>query len=177
MAIGERGDRQFYAGPELEVLQQLLDRSASAIATARLYELVTQQQAASRRELEQAYEQQRWLNEQKDQFIIHVSHELRTPLSEVTGYLDMLHTSGEELAPELRTLFVEKAQHGSEELQKLVETILEAAQSSFASPLSLNMEAVSLVPTVQDVLDHLDPQAARDQTIEIQIAEICHRPR
>jgi len=171
VAISERGDRQLYAGPELEAFQQLIDRAASAIATARLYELVTQQQAASRRELEQAYEQQRWLNEQKDQFIIHVSHELRTPLSEVTGYLDMLHTSGEELAPELRTLFVEKAQHGSEELQKLVETILDAAQSSFASPLSLSMEAVSLVPAVQEVLAHLDPQAARDQTIEIQIAE------
>lgn len=171
VAIGERGDHQHYAGPELEALQHLVDRAASTIATAWLYELATEQEAASRRELEQAYEQQRRLGEQKDQFIIHVSHELRTPLSEVRGYLDMLQASGEELGPELRTLFVEKAQHGSEELQKLVETILDAAQSSFASPLPLHLAAVDLAPIVGEVLAHLDPQAARDRVIEIQLAE------
>lgn len=170
VAVGERGDRQLYAGPELEALQHLIDRASSAIETARLYEMATRQQAASRRELELAYEQQRELNSQKDQFIIHVSHELRTPLTEVTGYLDMLAASGEELDPELRAVFVEKAQHGSEVLQRLVEKILEAARSSFASPLPLRMEAVALSATVQEVMDHLDPQAARDHEIEVQIA-------
>ncbi len=171
VAIGERGDRQLYAGPELEVLQQLVDHAASAIETARLYELVTQQQFASTKKLEQAYEQQRMLNEQKDQFIIHVSHELRTPLSEVTGYLDMLVESSEELDSELRTLFLKKAQHGSEELQTVVETILNAVETSFASPLKLNIETVTLAPIVQGVLDHLDPQAMHGRTIEIQIPE------
>jgi signal transduction histidine kinase len=171
VAVGERGDRQLYAGPELEALQRLIFRAASAIETARLYELTTRQQVASRRELQQAYEQQRQLNEQKDQFIIHISHELRTPLSEVTGYLDMLESGGEEIDAELRVLFVQKAQHGSEQLLKVVETVLDAVQSSFASPLPLHIEATALAPIVQDVIEHLDPQAARDHTIEVQIEE------
>jgi signal transduction histidine kinase len=171
VAVGERGDQQLYAGPELEVLQRLIFRAASAIETARLYELATRQQAASRRELEQAYERQRQLNEEKDQFIIHVSHELRTPLSEVSGYLDLLAAAGPELAPETGALFIQKAQHGSDELLRLVESILNAAQSSFAPPLPLHMEPVALATVVQEVIDHLDPQAAWDHTIEVQVAE------
>jgi signal transduction histidine kinase len=170
VVVGERGDQQMYAGPELEALQHLIDGAAPAVETARLYELAMRQQAESRRELEQAYEQQRQLNEQKDQFIIHVSHELRTPLSEVTGYLDMLAEAGEELDSEMRALFVQKAQHGSDELMKLVLSILDAAQSSFASPLPLHMEAVALSAILQEVIEHLDPQAARDHAIEVQVA-------
>jgi signal transduction histidine kinase len=170
VAVGERGDQQLYAGPELEVLQRLIFRAAPAIEAARLYELATRQQAASRRELEQAYERQRRLNEEKDQFIIHVSHELRTPLSEVSGYLDLLAAAGSELAPETCALFVQKAQHGSDELLRLVESILNAAQSSFAPPLPLHMEAVALATVVQEVIDHLDPQSAGDHTIEVQVA-------
>jgi signal transduction histidine kinase len=83
----------------------------------------------------------------------------------------MLAASGEELDPELRTLFVEKAQHGSEELQRLVETILDAAQSSFASPLPLHLEAVELASILQEVMSHLEPQIARDHAIEIQVAQ------
>jgi signal transduction histidine kinase len=171
VVVAERGDQQMYAGPELEALQRMIDGAAPSIETARLYELTTRQQEAIRRELELAYEQQRQLNEQKDQFIIHVSHELRTPLSEITGYLDMLKTSGEELGPELRALFVEKAQHGSDVLLKLVETILDAAQSSFTSPLPLSIEAVPLLSSVQEVIDHLDPQSAGEHAIEVQVAE------
>jgi signal transduction histidine kinase len=171
VAVGERGDQQLYAGPELEVLQRLIFRAAPAIEAARLYELATRQQAASRRELEQAYERQRQLNEEKDQFIIHVSHELRTPLSEVSGYLDLLAAAGPELAPETGALFIQKAQHGSDELLRLVESILNAAQSSFAPPLPLHMEPVALATVVQEVIDHLDPQAAWDHTIEVQVAE------
>ncbi len=171
VAISERGDGQMYAGPELEALQRLIDGRVSAVETARLFELTTRQQATSRRELELAYEQQRQLNEQKDQFIIHVSHELRTPLSEITGYLDMLQDSSETLSSELRSLFVEKAHQGSDVLLGLVERILDAAQSSFASQVPLHMEAVAILPTLQEVIDHLDPQAARDHPIEVQVAE------
>ncbi|HET8911432.1 MAG TPA: ATP-binding protein [Ktedonobacteraceae bacterium] len=171
IALGERGDHQMYAGPEFEVLQHLLDQAAPGVETARLYELAIRQQATSQRELELAYEQQRVLNEQKDQFIIHVSHELRTPLSAVTGYLDLLAASGDELEPEMRALFIEKALFGGEELQRLIETILDAAQSSFVSPLPLRLETVVLNPVMHEVLNHLEPQAARTHPIDIQIEE------
>jgi nucleoside-diphosphate-sugar epimerase len=39
-----------------------------------------------------AYEQQRQLNDLKDQFILNVSHEMRTPLTEVYGYLELLRS-------------------------------------------------------------------------------------
>src|SRR5215471_9199951 len=77
--------------------------------------------------IEAAYEQQRRLNELKDQFILHVRHELRTPLTQVYGYLELLGDFHDTLTSEKRVAFTRKATQGCETLQQLIDTMLDAA--------------------------------------------------
>ncbi len=66
--------------------------------------------------IEAAYEQQRRLNELKDQFILHVSHELRTPLTQVYGYLELLGNFHDTLTSEKRARFTLQATQGCDSL-------------------------------------------------------------
>ncbi len=66
-----------------------------ALDLARALELAQAAQSKSEQAEQQlglAYEQQRQLNDLKDQFILNVSHEMRTPLTEVYGYLELLRS-------------------------------------------------------------------------------------
>jgi len=167
LVVGDRGDEQHYAGPELEALQHLARSSAAALETARLYEVTTRQQQRSAREMAQAYEQQRQLSAIKDELIVHMSHELRTPLTEVSGFLDLLGDQEERaLDPSLQALFVQKAQHGCADLLSLVDTILNAAQTG-ALVAPLPCEDVSLTQVVREELDNLGPNALQDHRIQL----------
>lgn len=170
IAISERGDDVRYGGPELEALVQLLHVSAMPIETARQFRITTRQQERTASELEEAYQQQRRLNEMKDQLIVHMSHELRTPLSEVSGYLALLHESGEDLDPELRTVFIEKAIHGSDELLALLSMILTAAQTD-TPQLSAHVEDVALDHVLQQEVDHLDPGLTHQHSVVFQATQ------
>ncbi len=167
VAISERGDDVRYGGPELEALVQLLHVSAMPIETARQFRITTRQQERTATELEEAYQQQRHLNEMKDQLIVHMSHELRTPLSEVSGYLELIHDAGEDLDPQLRTVFIEKAIHGSEELLALLTMILTAAQTE-TPQLSAHVEDVVLDHVLQQEVDHLDPGLMHQHSVVFQ---------
>lgn len=81
---------------------------------------------AGREQVSRALEQQRQLNNLKDQFLLNVSHELRTPLTEVQGYLELLKDHGGKLEPEMQKIFVENAARGCEELQTLIANVLDA---------------------------------------------------
>src|SRR5271157_3628214 len=54
-------------------------------------------------------EQQRRLNQLKDQFILNVNHELRSPLTEVYGYLELLTEYKGPLDAETRAQFLHRA--------------------------------------------------------------------
>ena len=76
--------------------------------------------------IEAAYEQQRRLNELKNQFVLNVSHELRTPLTQVYGYLELLGTFHDTLTSEKRVGYIHQATQGCETLLLLINTILHA---------------------------------------------------
>jgi len=167
LVVGERGDHQHYAGPELEALQHLVHASSGALETARLYEVATRQLQRSTHEVEQAYEQQRRLNTIKDELIIHMNHELRTPLSEVAGYLDLLGEHTASLDPSLQVLFVQKATHGCDELLQLVDTMLDAAQvGAVETPPPCTV--VALAEVVQKEVDSLSPTTIGTHHILVQ---------
>jgi signal transduction histidine kinase len=165
LVVGARGDHQHYAGPELEALQQLVHSSTAALETARQYELATRQQVRSTHELALALGQQRQLNAIKDELIVHMSHELRTPLTEVSGYLDLLGEQEGMLDASLQTIFVQKAQHGAQELMQLVDTILDAAQSG-AAVAPPSCEVVSLSQVVREELDSLEQSVQTEHCIQ-----------
>ena len=166
IVISERGDEQRYGGPDLEALVQLLQLSALPVETARQFQITMHQQERTAHEREEAYEQQRQLNEMKDQLIIHMSHELRTPLAEVSGYLELMNDFGDALEPEMRSLFIKKATHGCDELLQLLSTILAASQSKTIETPT-RRENIALVPLLQEEIEHLDPIMAQQHTLVV----------
>jgi signal transduction histidine kinase len=108
-------------------------------------------------ELTIAYEQLRQAGRLKDQFLLNVNHELRTPLTEMHGYLELLHYTQGTIDAKTHERYLSHALHGSEELQRLVDTILDALRSEHARE-TLHKEVVTVNSVVQEVVELFDPR-------------------
>jgi len=161
LALAERGDQRFYAGPEFDALDLLLERFAPVLETARLYEQATRQQEQITAELTAAYEQQQRLDALKDEFITIASHELRTPLTAVQGYLELLQTYYLKLDVEQIGTFLAKAQLGCDQLVLLVNNIMDASQQGNGGELVFT--SVPLLECVRNVLKILEAMTMLDQ--------------
>jgi signal transduction histidine kinase len=124
----------------------------------------------AKRRITLAYEQQRQLNELKDQFLLHVSHELRTPLTVLGGSLELFKEYFEQLDPLERTQLLTRTLANYEELVSLVNGVLDAVTVTGTFPPA-RCESVAVRRVVQEVLDHLDPQDVQAYTINLQVAE------
>jgi signal transduction histidine kinase len=117
-----------------------------------------------------AYEQQKQLNQFKDEFIMNVSHELRTPLTQVYGFLELLHDYHGQLDSQQQKTFLSRAKYGCQELMHLVNSVLDATKaSSGLKPPPL--QTLSVASVAQEVLDHLDPRKRDDYTIQLSVPD------
>jgi signal transduction histidine kinase len=140
---------------------------AQALGLAQSAQLKAQQ---AEQQLALAYEQQRKLNQLKDQFIVQVSHELRTPLTQMYGFLELLSDYHGQLDAATQATFLSYAKAGCQELMRMVGAVLAAAQaSSEVNPPQL--EACSVAQVVRDVLHHLDPREAQAYDPQVEIPE------
>ena len=120
--------------------------------------------------IEAAYEQQRRLNELKDQLLLNVSHELRTPLTQVYGYLELLGDFYDTLTSENRATFTYQATQGCETLQQLIDTILDAAGTdSHMTPHQA--QEVVVADLVHEVLEQFEPLQRQEHPVHLEIAE------
>jgi signal transduction histidine kinase len=117
-----------------------------------------------------AYEQQKQLNEFKDEFIMNVSHELRTPLTQVYGFIELLHDYHDQLDNRQQITFLSRAKYGCQELMHLVNSILDAtkASSGLKPPPLQNLEVAAVA---QEVLDHLDPRQREEYTLQLAVPD------
>jgi signal transduction histidine kinase len=120
--------------------------------------------------IEAAYEQQRRLNELKDQFVLHVSHELRTPLTQIYGYLELLGNFHDTLTSEKRAAFTRQATQGCETLLQLINTILDAARTD-SQMAPLQAQELVVVDLVHEVLEQFEPQQRQEHSVHLEIAE------
>ena len=111
-----------------------------------------------------AYEQQRQVNQFKDQFIMNVSHELRTPLTSISGYLELMKEYSDHIDMTTQTTFLNKAIEGCDELTHLVNSVLDAITVSNEIQPAL-CEIVSVSEAVTHTLEHLDPRELCAYTI------------
>jgi signal transduction histidine kinase len=149
---------------ELRKVQQELHRKNEALSEAnRQLEEQTTQVAA-------AYEQQRHLNDLKDQFLLNVNHELRTPLTEIHGYLNLLTEYREQIDEETQITFLDHAVHGCEELLHLVNNVLEAIRGDVHEKAVL-LESLCVGHVVQEVLDLFEPQKRQQHVVKLDIPE------
>ena len=122
------------------------------------------------RELAAAYEQQRQLNELKNQFLLNVNHELRTPLTEIYGSLELLQRFQGTLDDETHATFLEHARNGCEELLALVDTVLDALRSD-SDEKRCQWEVLSVKAVVHNVMDLFEPQKKQCYDLDLEIPE------
>ncbi len=120
--------------------------------------------------IEAAYEQQRRLNELKDQFVLNVSHELRTPLTQVYGYLELLGTFHDTLTSERRVGYIHQATQGCETLLLLINTILDAVGTGSLMTPRQAQELV-VADLVHEVLEEFEPLQRQEYPVHLEIAE------
>jgi signal transduction histidine kinase len=115
-----------------------------------------------------AYEQQRQVNQFKDQFIMNMSHELRTPLAQVYGYLELLIDYHAQLDSIQQISFLSNAASSCRELIQLVNTVLDATRlnSEVKSPQCVDVPVRSLV---QEVLEQFEPRQRSNFSIHLDV--------
>ena len=110
---------------QLRIMQQDLYEKNQALREANIR---LEEQAA---QVEEAYNQQVYLNDLKDDFLLNVNHELRTPLTAIYGYLDLLREYHGKLDSPMELTLINQAVHGTEELQQLVSNVLDTLKGDF----------------------------------------------
>jgi signal transduction histidine kinase len=144
-------------------------RSATYLVQATRQQALTAEQErllAVEREslLMNSYEQQRKINEMKDQFLLNVSHELRTPLTVLGSSLELLKEFYERLEPVEREQALAHALASQEILVDLINRVLDTTavenKVSQARP-----EATSIYQLLQDVLACQAPKDVEGYTI------------
>ncbi len=148
-------------------LRNILDTVDAARIQA---EQAEQQLAIAYEQQNNAYEQQLQLNQMKDQFLLHVNHELRTPLTEISGFLELLLEQGVSLTPELRTVFIQHAQEGCEELHLLINKIMEAVRAN-NDTAPLQKDTILVAQIVHEILDQFDPRKIENHHLKIEISK------
>jgi signal transduction histidine kinase len=110
------------------------------------------------------YEQQRKINEMKDQFLLNVSHELRTPVTVLGGSLELLKDYYERLEPMERERILTQALASQEALADLINRVLDTTTVVSEIPLA-KPKATCVYQLLQEVLACLEPSDVEAYTI------------
>src|SRR5947209_12629433 len=122
-------------------------------------------------EVEQLYQQLqmtnqhlRELDELKDQFLMSASHELRTPLTSVQGYLELMAQLHDQLPPQKRWEYLQKARRSCDILVMLLSNVMDASRLEVEADIDpAQIESVSIQEMIQSVLNLLEPRVTQEQ--------------
>jgi signal transduction histidine kinase len=155
----------FLEGSALVSLRHLLDEEEAARQKAEQGEQQTRT----------AYEQQRQLNQLKNQFILNVNHELRTPLTALYGYLELLHYCMQEsgqLNKSDHAHYLERSLNYCEQLRLMVSNVLDTMTIGNDKG-QLTLEPTPLRQTVCETLalfiERREGREEAQQTVRVQI--------
>jgi signal transduction histidine kinase len=149
---------------QLRVTQKDLYKKNQALheANIQLEEQATQ--------VETAYNQQVYLNDLKDDFLLNVNHELRTPLTAIYGFLDLLREYHGQLDSTMELTLINQAVYGCEELQQLVNNVLDTLQGDFKEK-EPTAEVFSLAMVADEIINLFEPPKKLDHHINVVIPE------
>lgn len=124
----------------------------------------------ARLETARALEQQRKLNQAKDQLIMNVNHELRTPLTAISGYIDLLIQWNEKIDDETRVRYLKNTLNSCDDLQVLIGNVLDALQIDMGK-VHLTIQRFSVLDTVQEILSYSNPAWLQSHRVHVAISE------
>ena len=140
------------------LLSSLDEQTAAARENARLYS-----------ELKTAYTKLSELDRLKDAFLTTASHELRTPLTIVQGYLELLGEI-DDLSPETRRTFLNKALRACDELVLLQANVMDASRLEL-DVATLQCSCINLKDICTSVIDLFEALLLQEQReVEVDIA-------
>jgi adenylate cyclase len=137
----------------IELLQTFAAQSALAIQNARLFSEIGEKS----RQLETA-------NQHKSQFLANMSHELRTPLNAIIGLTDMLVSNAARFGTDKALEPLRRVHRAGTHLLGLINQILDLSKIE-AGKLDLNLESVSILPLIEEVIDTARPLAEQNKNI------------
>ncbi|MDP3093320.1 MAG: ATP-binding protein [bacterium] len=165
IVLGNKISGDSYSKEDLDLLTALSHQASIALQNAKLYsqvqDLSKNLQAKvdeQTRELKEAYEELKKLDEAKSEFISIASHQLRTPLSIIKGYLSMAVEGTYGNMPGRMKEPIQRVFQTNERLIKLVGDILTVSRIE-AGRIELNLEKSSLKELITSVIEALKTEA------------------
>jgi signal transduction histidine kinase len=138
---------------DLPHAQDFSEQAGVAFTNAQLYQ-----------SLSQTHERLKELDQMKDQFMVTASHELRTPLTAVQGYIELMAEYDDELPPEQRREFLQKARRGCDELAVLLGNVMDA--SRLEGEMSIKpalLKHTSVEEMIDSVIILIEPHLTKEQ--------------
>ena len=154
-----------FPGDVVQILTTLANQIATGVHHARLYEQVQhhaaelEERVAERtRELAEANERLKELDQLKSQFVFDASHELKSPLTSIKGYGDLLVRGAAGTLSEDQRRFLEIISGNTERLIALINDLLDVSRIE-AGRGQQPFEPVDLNAVVSQVVGAQQPQA------------------
>lgn len=167
--IGNRQEEYPITEGDAELIKILSTQIGEALENAQLFEETwkSSQELETKvklrtKELSEALEQIQQISKRKTDFISAVSHELRTPLTSIKGYASILLAGKLGDIPLAVKERLEKINHHSDDLTKLINDLLDIARIE-SGKVELTLESLELPDLTNDVLDLLNPQIKEKQ--------------
>ena len=120
------------------------------------------------RQTANAFEQQRQLNELKNQFILNVNHELRSPLTVISGYLSLLLDKYEQFDNASHLNFLRSALRSCKELETLTNDVLDTMMLS-TNKEQLRIEDILVAPIAHEAIEHFEEFGNQSERTHLEI--------
>jgi signal transduction histidine kinase/HD-GYP domain-containing protein (c-di-GMP phosphodiesterase class II) len=156
LSVDDPADRLVPDRATIELLEVFANQAVTAIQNAKLYT----QLEHNMRQLEEAAERMKELNELKSNFVATVSHELRTPLTSITAYVQTLMRYLGSDNVEMQREFLTVVSDESTRLASLIDAILDLSRLE-AGKSRLRREEFDAVELVQEAAAFLRPSAEK----------------
>src|SRR5262245_40649714 len=157
MAVGflglSRSEVRPFTEKQIELVSTFADQAAIAIENVRLFDEIQDKS----RQLETA-------SKHKSQFVASMSHELRTPLNAIIGLTDMLVSNATRFGTERALEPLRRVHNAGEHLLALINQVLDLSKIE-AGRLEIQLESVSILPLIDDVIGTARPLAERNKNI------------
>src|SRR6516225_3891368 len=148
-----RSEVQPFTEKQIELVSTFADQAAIAIENVRLFDEIQEKS----RQLETA-------SKHKSQFVANMSHELRTPLNAIIGLTDMLVSNAARFGTEKALEPLRRVQNAGTHLLGLINQVLDLSKIE-AGKLELDLESVSILPLIDNVIETARPLAERNKNI------------